>query len=89
METGETKRVTGGPGGACRPQISNKGDKIAYVRRVREKSVLYIYEISTGKEWAIYEGLSKDQQEAWTVFGIYTGFDWMPDDKEIFIWAKG
>ena len=39
METGETKRVTGGPGGACRPQISNKGDKIAYVRRVREKSV--------------------------------------------------
>lgn len=89
METGETKRVTGGPGGACRPQISNKGDKIAYVRRVREKSVLYIYEISTGREWAIYDGLSKDQQEAWTVFGIYTGFDWMPDDKEIVIWAKG
>jgi Tol biopolymer transport system component len=89
METGETKRVTGGPGGACRPQISSKGDKIAYVRRVREKSVLYIYEISTGKEWAIYEGLSKDQQEAWTVFGIYTGFDWMPNDKEIVIWAKG
>ena len=52
IETGETKRVTGGPGGACRPQISNKGDKIAYVRRVREKSVLYIYEISTGREWA-------------------------------------
>ncbi|MBK9742307.1 MAG: PD40 domain-containing protein [Saprospiraceae bacterium] len=89
IETGETKRVTGGPGGACRPQISNKGDKIAYVRRVREKSVLYIYEISTGREWAIYDQLSKDQQEAWTVFGIYTGFDWMPDDKEIVIWAKG
>ncbi|HMT69623.1 MAG TPA: amidohydrolase, partial [Saprospiraceae bacterium] len=89
IETGETKRVTGGPGGSCRPQISNKGDKIAYVRRVREKSVLYIYEISTGREWAIYDQLSKDQQEAWTVFGIYTGFDWMPDDKEIVIWAKG
>ena len=89
METGEIKRVTGGPGGACRPQISNNGEKIAYVRRVREKSVLYIYEIATGREWAIYDQLSKDQQEAWTIFGIYTGFDWMPDDKEIVIWAKG
>jgi imidazolonepropionase-like amidohydrolase/Tol biopolymer transport system component len=89
METGETKRTTGGPGGACRPQISNKGDKIAYVRRVRDKSVLYILEIATGREWAIYDQLSKDQQEAWTIFGIYTGFDWMPDDKNIVIWAKG
>ncbi|MGB4838670.1 MAG: amidohydrolase family protein [Saprospiraceae bacterium] len=89
FETGETKRVTGGPGGACRPQISNKGDKIAYVRRVREKSVLFVYDILTGREWPIYDGLSKDQQEAWTIFGIYTGFDWMPDDKEIVIWAKG
>ena len=70
METGEIKRVTGGPGGACRPQISNNGEKIAYVRRVREKSVLYIYEIATGREWAIYDKLSKDQQEAWTICGI-------------------
>ena len=36
-----------------------------------------------------YADLSKDQQEAWTIFGIYTGFDWMPDDKNIVIWAKG
>lgn len=89
LETGETKRTTGGPGGACRPQMSNKGDKMAYVRRVREKSVLYILDIATGREWAIYDQLSKDQQEAWTIFGIYTGFDWMPDDKHIIIWAKG
>ncbi len=89
FETGETKRVSGGPGGACRPQISNKGDKLAYVRRVREKSVLFVYDIATGREWAVYDQLSKDQQEAWTVFGIYTGFDWMPDDKAVVIWAKG
>lgn len=35
------------------------------------------------------DGLSKDQQEAWTIFGIYTGFDWTSDDKDIIIWAKG
>ncbi len=89
FETGESKRVTGGPGGACRPQVSNKGDKLAYVRRVREKSVLFVYDIATGREWPVYDQLSKDQQEAWTIFGIYTGFDWAPDDKHIIIWAKG
>ncbi|MCB0643373.1 MAG: amidohydrolase family protein, partial [Phaeodactylibacter sp.] len=31
----------------------------------------------------------KDQQEAWAIFGVYTGFDWMPDDKSIVIWGKG
>jgi imidazolonepropionase-like amidohydrolase/Tol biopolymer transport system component len=89
FETGETKQLTGGPGGACRPQISNKGDKLAYVRRIREKSVLFVHDIATGREWPIYDQLSKDQQEAWTVFGIYTGFDWTPDDQHIVIWAKG
>ncbi|MFZ1705444.1 MAG: amidohydrolase family protein [Saprospiraceae bacterium] len=89
FESGEIEKVTGGPGGACRPQISNDGKKLAFVRRVREKTVLFIRELSTGKEWPIYLQLTKDQQEAWTVFGVYTGFDWMPLDKEIVIWANG
>lgn len=89
FETGETKKIVGGPGGACRPQISKKGDKLAYVRRIREKSVLFIHDLATGKEWPIYDQLSKDQQEAWTTFGIYTGFSWTPDDQNIVIWAKG
>ncbi|MGB4960686.1 MAG: amidohydrolase family protein, partial [Saprospiraceae bacterium] len=89
FKTGEIKRVTGGPGGACRPQVSRSGDQVAYVRRVREKSVLFIYDTATGREWPIYDQLSKDQQESWTVFGIYPGFSWTPDDKEIIIWAKG
>ena len=33
--------------------------------------------------------MSKDQQEAWAIFGCYTGFDWTPDDRHIIIWAKG
>jgi imidazolonepropionase-like amidohydrolase/Tol biopolymer transport system component len=89
FETGETKKIIGGPGGACRPQVSNKGDRIAYVRRVREKTVLFIHDLATGRDWPIYDGLSKDQQEAWTTFGVYTGFDWMPGDEEIVIWGKG
>jgi len=89
METGKSKQLIGGPGGACRPQVSHDGKKIAYLRRVRTKTVLFIHDLETGEELPIYDGLSKDQQEAWAIFGAYTGFDWMPDDKEIVIWGEG
>lgn len=89
LEDGKIEKVTGGAGGAIRPVISRKGDKLAFVRRVREKSVLYLHDLKTGKEWPIYDQLSKDQQEAWAIFGPYTGFNWTPDDKHIVIWAGG
>lgn len=89
LTTGETQTITGGPGGACRPQISHDGKKLAYVRRVRTKSVLFIHDLESGRDYPIFDGLSKDQQEAWTVFGIYTGYNWTPDDKDIVIWGQG
>ena len=89
METGETQTVTGGPGGAARPQVSPKGDKLAFVRRVRTKTVLFIHDLETGQEWPVYDQLSKDQQEAWAIFGVYPGFSWMPDNKDVVIWSQG
>ena len=89
FETGEIDEVTGGPGGAARPVVSKDGKLLAFVKRVRTKSVLYIHDLETGKEWPIYENLSKDQSEAWAVFGVYPHFTWMPNNKEIIIWAQG
>ena len=89
FEKGNIEQVVGGPGGACRPQISNDGKQLAYVRRVRTKSVLFVRDLETGRDYPIYDGLDKDQQEAWAIFGVYTGFDWMPDDKHIVIWSGG
>ena len=88
-EKGISETVTGGAGGAVRPQISRDGKQLAFVKRVRTKSILYIRNLETAQEWPVYDMLSKDQQEAWTIFGIYTGFAWSPDDKSIFIWANG
>lgn len=88
-EKGITENVTGGPGGAVRPQISRNGELMAFVKRVRTKTVLYLRNLETGEEWPVYDKLSKDQQEAWTTFGIYTGFAWMPGDKHIIIWSGG
>jgi Tol biopolymer transport system component/imidazolonepropionase-like amidohydrolase len=88
-KTSQVEYITGGIGGACRPQISHDGKTLAFVKRVRTKSVLYLHDLNTGEEWPIFDSLSKDQQEAWTIFGVYTGFSWTPNDSKIVIWANG
>ncbi|AXG70517.1 translocation protein TolB [Kordia sp. SMS9] len=89
FQTGKTTQVTGGPGGASRPQISRDGKKIAFIKRVRTKSVLYLHDLATGEEWPLYDALDKDQQEAWAIFGVYPNFSWMPNNEEIVFWAGG
>lgn len=88
-ETGDIETVTGGAGGACRPQISPDGKLLAFVKRVRLKSVLYLHNLATGEEWPVYDDLSKDQQETWAIFGVYPNFNWTPDNKSIIFYAKG
>ncbi len=88
-EKGKTETVTGGPGGAMRPQISHDGKFLSFIKRVRAKTVLFLRNLATGDEWPVYDQLSKDQQEAWSIFGLYTGYAWTPDDKQIVIWGNG
>lgn len=88
-DKGEIDNITGGGGSAFRPQLSPDGKLLAFVRRVRTKSVLYIHELATGVEYPVYDALSKDQQEAWAIFGVYSNFNWLPDNKHLVIWAKG
>jgi imidazolonepropionase-like amidohydrolase/Tol biopolymer transport system component len=88
-ETGRIEVVAGGAGGACRPQLSPDGKLLAFVKRVRLKSVLYLKNLDTEEEWPVYDGLSKDQQETWAIFGVYPNFAWTPDSKNIVFYAKG
>lgn len=87
--TGKTKTITGGPGGAARPVVSRDGKNLAFVKRIREQTVLYIHDLKTGEERPIYFDLDKDQQEAWAVFGVYPYFSWMPNHKDIVFWSGG
>ncbi len=88
-ETGETRRITGGAGGAISPTLSPDGNKMAFIKRVRTKSVLYIRDLESGQERPVFDGLSRDQQEAWAIFGPYTNFNWTPDSKSLIFWAQG
>lgn len=95
-QEGKVEDITGGSGGAFRPQISPDGAWMAFVRRVDTKTVLFLHELSTGLEYPLYDALDKDQQEAWTIFGIYPGFAWAPEQQTragkmsaLYIWAGG
>ena len=87
--TGKTKTITGGPGGAARPIISRDGKNLAFVKRIREQTVLYIHDLATGEEKPIFFDLDKDQQEAWAVFGVYPYFSWMPNNRDLVFWSAG
>jgi Tol biopolymer transport system component/imidazolonepropionase-like amidohydrolase len=89
MESGEVENVIQGPGGAFRSQLSPDGKKIAFLRRVRTKTVLYIHDFETGIQKPVYDKLTKDQQEAWAIFGVYPNYNWMPDNETIVLWTRG
>ena len=88
-QTGKNENVVYSPGGAVRPQVSPDGRSLAFVKRVRDKSVLHHLDLASGQVRPVWDGLSHDQQEAWAIFGPYSGFNWMPDSNAVVIWAQG
>jgi len=89
VATGEVERVTKGTGGACRPTPSPDGETLAFVRRIREKTVLMLRDLASGAERPVWDGLDRDMQEAWAIHGVYPRFAWHPDGDSLFLWAQG
>ncbi len=88
-QTGQRRTWLSGAGGSLRPQLSPDGSLLAFVRRVDGRSVLMVSEMESGRERILWDGLDRDQQEAWAIFGTYPGYAWTPDGQRILIWAQG
>ncbi|QZD92044.1 amidohydrolase family protein [Qipengyuania xiapuensis] len=89
IDTGEVTTAVGGYGGAVRPTPSPDGKSIAFVRRDKDTSQLWVKDLSTGRERMIYGALDLDLQETWAVYGVYPMMDWMPDGRSMVVWAGG
>ena len=89
LQTGVTESIATGAGGSVRPTPSPDGRYLAFVRRIRAKSALFLKDLVSGEERAIYTDLDQDVQEVWAVQGVYPNMDWMPDSKSIVFWAGG
>ncbi len=90
LETGKTIELIKGFGGALSPQISPDGETLAFVRRVKDKTVLFTLDLETGVQLPVYDNLERDQQADFYQQGVYyPGFSWFPDNRHIAIWGKG
>jgi imidazolonepropionase-like amidohydrolase/Tol biopolymer transport system component len=89
LSTGKERTVASRPGGSITPRVSPDGKTLAFVRRVRLKTVLFVRNLATGVERPVWDGLERDMQEAWAVQGVYTQYAWMPDGRSLVVWARG
>ncbi|WDI30490.1 amidohydrolase family protein [Hyphococcus flavus] len=89
MATGKIETAVSGFGGSVRPAPSPDGRYMAFVRRERAKSKLYLKDLRSGDERKIYDDLDQDMQEVWAIHGVYPNMDWTPDSKTLVFWAGG
>lgn len=89
LTTQKSETVVAGPGGACRPLPSPDGSKLAFVRRVRYQTSLFIIDLKSGETRQVYDALERDNQETWAVHGVYPNMAWAKDGKSIVLYAKG
>lgn len=88
-QTGESVWLTDGYGGSGRPELSPDGKTLAFVRRVRDTSVLYLYDVVNRTERPLWDGLSPDMQESFAWTGIYPGYSFTPDGRSLVVSAQG
>ncbi|CAM3655194.1 amidohydrolase family protein [Roseateles saccharophilus] len=89
LADGSVEPFVQGPGGAVRPTPSPDGKYLAFVRRVRNQSTLFLKDLATGVERPAWSGLSRDLQEIWAMWGVYPSFAWLPGSQELVVWAEG
>ncbi|PKI15974.1 amidohydrolase family protein [Colwellia sp. 12G3] len=89
LETGEIKVVVSGKGGAIRPTLSPDGKYLAFISRDDFQSNLYLYNLKSGEQTKIYDGLDRDMQETWAIHGVYPTMAWTPDSDGLVFWSGG
>ena len=87
--TGKITTLTDGAGGTGRAEFSPDGRTMAFIRRIREKTVLHTYDLASGREHALWDGLSHDNQEGFAWTGVYPAYAWTPDGRAIVIYSAG
>jgi Tol biopolymer transport system component/imidazolonepropionase-like amidohydrolase len=86
---GQMLPITGEFGGAAAPVLSPDGKSMAYIRRVRAKTLLELLDLATGKAREVASDLTRDNQEGFAFHGVFPGYAFTPDSGSIVATAGG
>ena len=90
LATGDVDRFVTGAGGAVRPTPSPDGRYLAFIKRARDlESAIYLKDLDSGREWAIYDRFERDLQETSGTEGNAPAIAWTPDSASIVFWTGG
>jgi Tol biopolymer transport system component len=90
LSSGRAEKLVEGFGSATTPRPSPDGKRLAFVRRVGSRTVLFDYEFATGTQRPVYDGLDRDAQADFIWQGsYYPQYGWFPDSRHVAIWARG
>lgn len=89
LEDGKEERFISGTGGSIVPTPSPDGKYVAFIRRIRNKTALFLKDLETGLERPIFTEMERDMQEGFGSEGYYAYFDWTPDSQNIVFWTGG
>ena len=67
LQTGRERRAISVQGGSVTPAVSPDGKTLAYIRRLRLRSYLYLRDLQTGQDRQLFGNVDKDLQEAWAI----------------------
>ncbi|KAL4937283.1 hypothetical protein BDV06DRAFT_227091 [Aspergillus oleicola] len=77
------------PGGANMPRLSRDGRTLAFVRRVDDREVLALKDMTSGTVHYAWDGLDYDLSTIPAFMGAYPNYGWAENDSAIVIWAQG
>ncbi len=91
LNNGRVEEVVRGFGSAVTAQLSPDDRRVAFIRRVKDKTLLFVYDVQTGRQQPVYDGLERDLLGNWIarMGGYYPQYGWFPDSRHVAIWSKG
>ena len=84
-----TQLVDAFPGGANMPRMSHDGQTLAFVRRVKDKSVLVLKHLQSGTIHYAWSELTYDLSMIPAFMGAYPNYGFSANDDSIIIWSSG
>lgn len=87
--TGQSVPLLGQFGGSAAPVVSPDGKSLAYVRRVRAQTRLEVLDLGSGRTHVLLPDIERDLMEGFAFHGVYPGYAWTPDGRELVLSAEG